>query len=478
MIGLGVVAAFGQAPLDLWWLTIPALAIYLWLASAAATGRAAFGIGFWFGLGYFAFALRWIVAPFLVHPERDGWMAPFAMVLMAAGAALFWAAASWGAWRALGGRAGGHALGLWSAEVLRSLLFTGFPWALLGHVLVATPLAQAAAYGGPHMLTGIVLALAVSLCLVAERRWAALAGPVAALAGAVWLAPGPAPVTEGPVVRLVQPNAPQDEKWDPEKRDLFFERMVEFTGAGARPDLVVWPETAIPALLEYAQPLLVRMAEAARGAPLVTGANRSEGMRYYNAFAVIDAQGAVAATYDKAHLVPFGEYIPFGEWLQGVGLSGLASSTGGGFSPGTAAALIDLPGIGPARALICYEGIFAEEIDIGPRPRLMVLITNDAWFGEDAGPYQHLAQARLRAIEQGLPMVRVANTGVSAMIDGKGRLTAAIPLGTAGAVDAMLPPALDAPPYVRWGDAPVLILLLSLTVLVAAHARRQKRLTL
>ena len=159
------------------------------------------------------------------------------------------------------------------------------------------------------------------------------------------------------------------------------------------------------------------------------------------------------STYDKRHLVPFGEFIPGGDLLARFGIHGLATSDGAGFAAGTTPPRINLPGIGDAIPLICYEGIFAEEIgDGGVRPRLLLLITNDAWFGAAAGPYQHLAQARLRAIEQGLPMVRVANTGVSAMIDARGRIVDALPLNTQGALDVALPPARAVTVYARFGD--------------------------
>jgi len=230
------------------------------------------------------------------------------------------------------------------------------------------------------------------------------------------------------------------------------------------PDLIVWPETAVPSLLNYIETDLTVLVEAARGAPLVFGIQRRDDAgRYYNSFVVMDGVGHIADTYDKSHLVPFGEYIPGGQYVAGLGIAGLAEMATGGFTPGSGNSAINIPGIGTAIPLICYEGIFAEEIGhSGPRARLMVLITNDAWFGKAAGPYQHLAQARLRAIEQGLPMARAANTGITAMIDGKGRIIAQIPLGEAGAVDVALPPALNATIYARWGDGPMLALLVLL----------------
>lgn len=477
----GAVAGLGQVPFALPLLTLAGLALVM-ASQRHARGRArAFLDGWAFGTGYFMLTLHWIVEPFLIDVARHGWMAPFALVLLAGGLALFWGAAFAGARALTAGRPGpGTSLAglvvLWSgAEALRSYVLTGFPWALIGHVWSETPLAQLGALVGPHGLTLLTLA-GVALCLAIGAR-PALALPAAAL-GLGWIAldPGPAPppAAEAPVVRLVQPNAPQAEKWDPDRALFYYERMLSLTAEGDPPDLVVWPETAVPWLLEYAESVLEEVAEAARGAPVALGLQRREGARYYNSLAVVGRMGEVSALYDKAHLVPFGEYVPFGDLMARFGIHGLAASEGGGYSAGARGVVVDLPGIGPALPLICYEGIFAEEVGDYPlRPRLLLLVTNDAWFGQVAGPYQHFALARLRAIEQGLPMVRVANTGVSAMIDGKGRVTASLGLGAAGAVDAALPPALPPTLYARSGDAPVLVLLALAAAALALRALRR-----
>ena len=243
---------------------------------------------------------------------------------------------------------------------------------------------------------------------------------------------------------------------------MFFDRLLRLSGDGPAPDLTVWPETAVPYLLETLDAEYQLLAEAARGAPLVFGIQRRDNaFRAFNSLVVMGAQGEVQAIYDKQHLVPFGEYMPGAALVGRMGAPGLARSMGIGFTPGETSGPLMIPGIGLAVPLICYEGIFAEEIVTGPtRPRMLLLITNDAWFGQDAGPAQHLAQARLRAIEQGLPMVRVANTGISAMIDARGRITASLPLGVNGALDAALPPALPPTIYARVSDWPVAILLL------------------
>lgn len=473
LAALGALTALGQAPTDLWWVALLALAAAFVLVRMD-TGRAAFWCGWAFGVGYFALALRWIISPFLVHIERDGWMAPFALILMAGGFALFWGLAAWAAQRVFRGNWLALPLMLTLAEVARALILTGFPWALLGHSLISTPFGQLAAFGGPHLLTLLLLLLAAAVAS-GQIIKAAPALIAFAIAWPLLSPPTPDPSPEQQTIRLIQPNAPQEEKWDPVMSGVFFDRMLTFTGEGDTPDLIVWPESAIATLLNYADPWLTEMADAARGAPMIVGVNREQGGRYYNSFVHLGRGGHIAGFYDKQHLVPFGEYIPGGDLLHQIGIRGFGASYGGGFTAGAGLRTLNIPGIGPIRPLICYEGIFAEEVGgTTDRPRALILITNDAWFGKAAGPYQHLAQAQLRAIEQGLPMVRVANTGVSAMIDPYGRITAQIPLNEAGYVDAILPPALPPTLYARFGDVPIFITLLLLLGLLAVRVRQMR----
>jgi apolipoprotein N-acyltransferase len=466
--------ALGQMPFALPFVTLAALVAVFGLV---AHGHGGFWTGWALGAGYFALTLRWIVEPFLVQPEIHGWMAPFALLLSAGGWALYWGVAFW-ATRRLGlGLLG--LVALWTAgEVLRSHLFTGFPWALIGHVWIGTPLAQAAAVIGPHGLTLLTLAFAALVARVGLRPLLVL--PAAALALA-WVAldPGPAeaPDRTAPVLRVVQPNIPQREKWDPARQPEHIERLLRLTAGEDRVDLVVWPETVLPFLIEDAGPTLAAAAGLTGGAPIALGAARleqgAERDRYFNGLALTDGAGGVVDFYDKAHLVPFGEFLPFNGLMARLGLRGLAAR-GDGFSAGTGPALIEVPGIGLVRPLICYEGIFAEEMGTPERPRLLLLITNDSWFGGGAGPEQHLAQARLRAIEQGLPMVRSAVTGISAVIDAKGRVLASVPLNEAGVLEAPLPAALPVTVYAALGDAPV-HLVLALLVLGAIWQRRKVR---
>ncbi|WP_377508096.1 apolipoprotein N-acyltransferase [Octadecabacter sp. R77987] len=478
---LGGIMALGQAPYDRPAALVLALGLTFALFLSTRTARGAAWLGWALGLGYFAHALRWIVEPFLVDVARHGWMAPFALFLMAGGGALFWAAAFWFARRMDGTglrRVIALAVALTTFEYLRATIFTGFPWANIAQALLDTPAAPLLAIIGPHGLT-LALLLVVGVSIWAADAISTLVYPLAvvALVAFAYLLPAPSvgPVAaDAPIVRLIQPNAPQDEKWDPVMAPVFLERAVRMTGEGAVPDLIVWPETSVPYLLEYADPVLEDISALARGATAVIGIQRREGAgAFYNSLVVLGRAGVVRSLYDKAHLVPFGEYVPFGELMSRFGIYGMAATEGGGFSAGASGQTVDLPGIGLARPLICYEGIFAEEMNAtDPRPRLLLLITNDAWFGQGAGPYQHLAQARMRAIEQGLPMVRAANTGVSAMIDARGQITGQIALGETGWLDVALPDALSMTPYARWGDWPVGVLLLVASLVGIATRKR------
>jgi apolipoprotein N-acyltransferase len=234
---------------------------------------------------------------------------------------------------------------------------------------------------------------------------------------------------------------------------------------------VIWPESAIPWALSHAGMVLEEIADAGGTATVVLGARRVTDARFFNTMVALGPDGSVAQTYDKHHLVPFGEYVPFGDTLADFGVRGLAARDGDGYSAGPGAALMDFGALGQALPLICYEAVFAHDVGAAPqRPDFLIQITNDAWFGKAAGPRQHLAQARMRAIEQGLPLARSANTGISAMIDPFGRVVQALPLNTAGFVDAALPAPLAPTLYSRGGDGPVAVLLV-LLIAVAAWRR-------
>lgn len=493
---LGALIGAGQVPLTLWWIALPALAVLLGLAARAGSRAMAAWCGFAAGFGYALATLYWIVDPFFVEPEIYGWMAPFALALMAAGMGLFWAL-GFGLGHRLGvgpaGRGFGLALGLAATDFLRSYVFTGFPWVLIGHIWIGTPVAQAAAFVGAQGLGLITLGLAAlagaGWPVSGREPWLRRGLPIgvvlAGLAGlwgfgAARLA-APEPLRAEPItLRLVQPNAPQDLKWLPEYRMEFFFRHLDLTSqppaeGAPRPDLILWPETAVPFLLERPGDGLEMIAGAAQGVPVALGIQRAEGLRYYNSLAVIGSTGAVEAVYDKYHLVPFGEYIPLGDLAARFGISAFAAQEGNGYSAGPGPQVLDLGRLGHAQPLICYEAVFPQDIRRAPeRPDWLLQVTNDAWFGEAAGPWQHLALARLRAIEFGLPLARAANTGVSAMIDAKGRITAELGMGQMGALDAALPAALPPTPYSRIGDLPILALLFAFSAFLYRRARRYR----
>ncbi|MEP1765420.1 MAG: apolipoprotein N-acyltransferase [Sulfitobacter sp.] len=478
-VALGAMAALGQAPFNLPVVMIAGLAAVIYLSRSKATPRAMALLGFSFGFGYFAVALHWIISPFLVDAARHGWMAPFAVVLMAAGGALFWAVAFWSV-RRLSDR-GWMIVPCWAGvELLRAYIFTGFPWAAPAQSMVDGLLGQTLAWIGPHGLNFVIILMATAVATA--RGWPLRIALLALAALAIKLPPmtDPAPLSDT-VLRLIQPNAPQADKWNPDKIETFYTRQLTFTAAPSdpvlgAPDAVIWSETAIPWALNRSGVILEEIAAAAGGIPVILGAQRSQEGRYYNALAVLGRQGQVTQTYDKHHLVPFGEYVPLGDFAARFGFYGMAPQHGAGFSAGEGAALLDLGPLGRALPLICYEAVFAQDVNAAPaRADFIIHATNDAWFGKNAGPQQHLAQARMRAIEQGLPVARAANTGISAMIDPAGRVLQQLALNHAGYIDAALPVPRAPTLYSRTGDAPIAVVLTMLLACAAFQAARKRR---
>ena len=483
----GLVAASGQAPFGFYPLAIIGLLCGYALISATQTAWRAALAGWALGTGYFGGTLAWIVQPFLVDAARYGWMAPFAVFFMAAGLALFWALGT-GLARRFAPRAGFFLI--WAAfmtavELLRGVVFTGFPWGGLGAFWVDTPLLGLAGLIGANGLAFLTFLFVASLghALTCARKARGVVIVTAALLVALlwgqFMATRPVSDRANPVaLRLVQPNAPQELKWDPRYALSFLDRAMDLTamppaaGAG-QPDLVIWPETSVPYLLRDAGPSLREIALRAAPGRVILGIQRSEQPRYYNSLVVLDQAGAVSQTYDKAHLVPFGEYTPGGSLLYRFGIKGFAAQYGNGFSAGPGPQVLDLGEAGKILPLICYEAIFPGDLRRAPeRADWIVQITNDAWFGTFSGPQQHLAQARLRAVEQGLPFVRAANTGISAVIDAHGQIVASLGLGETGFLDADLPGARPMPLYARFGDGLLILLLLGITFQHVARSGR------
>lgn len=474
----GAVAATGLAPLGWWFVALLAFAVMIALVVRAgpAGGRIAWAAG----AGYFLAGLNWIVEPFFIDPARDGWMAPFALILMPSGLALFWALAGWLAARVKAGPAG-VALLVALAEFARGHVLTGFPWATPGQIWIDHAPVQAAALVGQYGLTLATLLVAAGLAAMRPVPvLAALALVAAGFGYGQWRLSLPEPAPRDLTVRLVQPAAPQMLKWEADAARGFLQRQLDFTAAGPTVDLTIWPETAIPYTFEDYPELAPLIADAARGGVVALGVQRLEpgavdDLRFFNSLVVLGPGGARLASYDKHHLVPFGEYIPFGDVLYDLaGIGAFAARAGNSYSAGVGPqTLTPAPDLGRILPLICYEAVFPQDLRApGDRADWMLQVTNDAWFGTLTGPFQHAAQARLRAVEQGLPLVRVANTGVSAVYDARGRMLAGLPFGEPGWIDAQVPGALSVTPYARFGEWPFL---LACVVVLGGLALRQKR---
>lgn len=490
--GCGLLLMLAQPPLGLWpalFLAWPAL---LRLIARAPTRRAAAGVGFFAGLGFFASGLYWIGEAFLVEAGKIWWylpVMPFAVLALAVVLSGFWAAAFWGAkafWRPGWRAAAALAAAMLAAETARGWVLTGFPWALQSYAWIDTPAMQAAAFVGSPALGALTVFVAAAAGTVdwrrregLTRRAAPAALALAALAavwagGALRLAQTPAVEGDGPLIRLVQPNTGQRDKWAPQNARAIFDRLLALSATphqpGAAPALVVWPEVAVTFLFdESAAAQEAAAAATPQGASLAVGAVRRAGGELRNALLFYGPDGAALDVYDKRRLAPFGEYVPY-KWILGrIGLGTLGDGLSG-FEPGVRREPVALPGLAPAAPLICYEVIFPEEVAAAVDGAGWLLqVTNDAWFGQTAGPWQHLAQAQARAIEQGMPLARAANTGVSAMIDPHGRIRAFLPLDVSGALDSRLPAALvGGTVYGRLGDWPFLALAAGLAALALA----------
>jgi apolipoprotein N-acyltransferase len=503
----GAVSTLALAPVNFWpapFLTFP---ILVWLVDGSAAGRlggalAAAGAGWWFGFGYFVVGLYWIGNALLVDARTFGWLLPFAVVALPAGLALFTALGT-GLARWMWGRGPSRilalAVGLTVAEWLRGHVFTGFPWNAFGYALTSPlPLAQSAALVGIWGLTFVAVAVYASPAVLADERadtrrpWLApglsailLIG--LAVYGTIRLQATPTSYVDGVRLRIMQPNLQQDEKFNYSQKQQVMDRYVALSDRASGPrstgihDVthLIWPESAFPFFLTRDAGALAQIAALLpAGTVLITGAVRApEGVpdaavtRAYNSVYVIDHDGSILSIYDKVHLVPFGEYLPFQDFLEQLGLRQITKLQGG-FIPGDRRRILNLPGAPSVLPLICYEIIFPDAVPRGERPGWMVNLTNDGWFGASPGPYQHLQQARIRAIEEGLPLVRAANTGISAVVDPLGRIIGQLPLGTDGVLDARLPQPTTLTPYARMGDLPT-GLVLALAVALVMRSRRR-----
>lgn len=474
-IGLGVVGAGILPPLYMFPLGFVAFVGLVWMLEGSRV-RSAFWIGWLFGLGHFAVGLYWIANALMIEWWRVGWLIPFAVLGLGAVLGVFVGAAAACVRAAkLSGSAAPFGLALfWMlAEIARGHVLTGFPWNLVATAWLANDaLAQSAALFGAYGLSGIgVLVFALPAAL-ARGSWQPAAASVAMLAlawgaGVYRLAQSDDAVLPDIRLRIVQPNVPQALKWDPEARERNLEELIALTRSDgfAAATHVIWSETATAFPIWGDTPsLAARRAQVAAAVPsggmLVTGAPRfardADGTFYaWNSLHAMAPDGTLSATFDKFHLVPFGEYVPLREWLP------FERIVPGGvdFSAGPGPQLLAISGLPVASPLICYEIIFpGNVVPEGPRPNMLLNLTNDSWFGQSSGPHQHFAATRLRAVEEGLPVIRAAGGGISAVIDGYGRPVAKLGLGVRGVLDSGLPPALSATPYARARSVPIVAL--------------------
>ncbi|MFZ0777360.1 MAG: apolipoprotein N-acyltransferase, partial [Xanthobacteraceae bacterium] len=478
----GALSALAMAPFNAWpvlFLTFPTL---VWLIDGAGIGRwggvaAAAAIGWWFGFGYFVAGLYWIGYAFLVDAPDFGWLMPIAVIGLPAVLAIYTAlgvALARALWTRGALRILALAAALTISEWLRGHLLTGFPWNAFGYALTAPlALAQAASLVGIWGLTFIAIAVFASPATLSDdatetrKPWLPLALGIlvlAALGGfGVWrLDRTPTRLVDGVHLRIMQPNLQQDVRFNYSAKQEVMNRYVALSNeaSSAQPQgmagttQLIWPESPFPFFLTREADALAQISKLLpQNSVLITGAMRladpdnpaQSGV--YNSIYVIDHSGSIAAVYDKVHLVPFGEYLPLEHILERLGLEDLTRQRGG-FLSGDRHRLIAVPGAPVALPLICYEVIFAGEVmPPGARPGWIVNVTNDGWFGISTGPYQHFQQARVSAIELGLPLARAANTGISAVVDPLGRILNSLPLGTEGVFDAPLPRAIGAPIY-------------------------------
>ncbi|MDA1323236.1 MAG: apolipoprotein N-acyltransferase [Proteobacteria bacterium] len=449
--------------------------IFLWLIQASASWKQAFGDGWWFGFGHFIAGLYWIGFSLLVDAARFAWLYPFAVLCIPAVLALYTGLVAVLVRLASAGVARVVALAaVWTLiEGARGLLFTGFPWNSIGLVwTVSDATMQFAAMGGMYGLSFLTVLVAASPgVLVNDRGGSRMMLPALSLifvgllwaGGAVRLAYAETGVVPGVFLRIVQPNIAQALKWHPDYRDKHLATFLRLSSAPAERAVthIIWPETAVPFIVASDTARRRVMASIIRNdGLLLTGAVRTtprgtQSFRIWNSFHAINNKAEIVATYDKFHLVPFGEYVPFRRWL------GITKLTAGrtDFSAGPGPKTLKLSGLPPFSPLICYEVVFPDRItESNSSARWLLNVTNDAWFGASSGPYQHFAMARLRSVEQGLPLVRAANTGISGTTDAYGRIIGRIGLNEQGVVDTGLPLGLVGPTlFSRFGSWPIFL---------------------
>ncbi len=510
LVAAGAIAGLSVPPLFILPALFVGLPVLVWSldGAEATTGwrrliGAPFSIGFWFGLGYFGIALHWIGAAFFME---GGWipaLAPLAVLLLAAVLALFWGFAGALAhllWSESGWRIVVLAASLALFEFARGHLFTGFPFDLLGYALTANEqMMQAAALIGVYGLCLLAPLVAATPALI----WPGLDRPLAQRLAPLFLALGflalqlsfgawrlatiEVEMRDDMRVRLVQPDIDESAAWQASDGDFVFNRLVALSEGGTSPAVpslttithLIWPESAFPFYLSEKPEALARIARLLPpGTLLITGAPRLDpedpGKRTaYNAILAINADGEIVASYDKSHLVPFGEYLPFGDFFARFGITQFVPGNDG-WAPGGPRRLMAPSGTPAFLPLICYEAVFSGDLGPVAKAQFLLNLTNDGWFDRSIGKAQHFHHARIRAVEEGKPMIRLANTGISALIDPLGRLSVVMTPDEAGVLDIVPPRPIAAPPFAQRRNTP-LFLTLALVFAVAGFAKFWRR---
>ena len=503
----GALSSLAMEPFNVWPLLFVTFPVATWLIDGSAAGRlggvpAAALAGWLFGFGYFVPGLYWIGNAFLVDAQTFAWLMPFAVIGLPAYLALFTSlgfALARLIWTKDASRILALAAALTVGEWLRGHALTGFPWNAFGYALTEPlALAQTASLIGLWGLTFLSVAIFASPAVLIDgwshgrRPW--LAPVIAGLLlvamsvyGSVRLSQHPTEFTDNVRLRIMQPNLAQDARFNYSAKQAVMQRYLALSDRATGPQstgvsgatVLIWPESAFPFFLTREADAMAEIADLLpKGTILITGSVRAPDLppdaritRAYNSIYVIGDDGGILSIYDKLHLVPFGEFLPFQGLMEKLGFVQL-TKVQGGFIPGTGRRTIELPNAPSVLPLICYEAIFPGDIGSrGGRPGWIVNLTNDGWFGISTGPHQHLQQARLRAIEQGLPLVRAANTGISVVTDPVGRIVAQLDLGVEGILDSRLPAAVTATPYARAGDIPAAIMVITAFVLVIRRRR-------
>jgi apolipoprotein N-acyltransferase len=504
---LGALSAAGFAPFDLWPVTLLCFAAWMWLVHDAPGLKPALLRGWLFGLGQFAVGNNWLQHPFAFQDAMPQWLGYVGVVVASCYLAIYPMLAAGLAWRFASPRSTGDRQSVPGAgymlvfgaawivtEWLRGTMLGGYPWNPLGVIWLSLPrIAGVAAQIGTYALSGVTILVAGSICLLAWRRWK-LAAAMVLILGLVAMthAPTRADRRQFAHVRVVQPNLGEEERPTPFYAENNLRALEALAGRpGANPRLIVWPEGALRYSIEDGYPVqyyegtapfAVRQRIAAKLGPhdiVLAGGNglqfdaRGDLKSATNSIFALDARGAILARYDKAHLVPFGEYLPFRPFMTALGLSRLVPGDLD-FADGLGPRTIALPGFGDVGMQICYEIIFSGHVtDPAHRPALIFNPSNDSWFGT-WGPPQHLAQARLRAIEEGIPIIRATPTGISAVIDADGGLLGTVPLRTAGAIELPLPAAHPPTLFSRLGNW-MAVITAALMLFLAVAIRRVAR---